>query len=188
VNGRAGRVVALGATLLIAGGSVAACRSAPNLPPGEHTCLGLPVQVCREQVEELEREGMTHGGVVAYRILCAKGPCTVSAGEGTIAVVYADGSGMEGGFGYAVPLGTPPQASRGPLPVMPACVGVPAGPCEEMALAGADEIDDWSTIAAITVRCTSACTPTAGDGQTEVLRVDGTSREVGWTYSSGAPR
>jgi hypothetical protein len=165
----------------------AACGRAPNLAPGTRACLGFPADVCARQVAALEREAVPHGGVVAYRIVCAKAPCTAEQGEGTESVVFADGTGRESGFAYAVAMGTPPEAPFGPLPVTPACVGVPAGWCAEQARAGAEMIADWSTIAVITVRCTSTCTASKGDGETRVLLRDGTLDTQGWSYNGEVP-
>lgn len=170
---------------MIAAGVVAACRMGPDLPPGERTCLGFPPDVCLRQVEGLNLEGSTHGGVVAYRILCTAAQCTEAAGEGTVAVVFADGTGREGGFGYAAPVGTPPERRMGPLPVVPVCLGVPADQCEEFARTSADAIADWTTIASITVRCTTTCTDRDGDGQTLLTLSDGTSTTADWGYTTG---
>jgi hypothetical protein len=174
------------ATILVVGG-LAACRGTPNLPPGERTCLGFPADVCRRQVEELQLEGAAHGGVVAYRILCTSGACTAERGDGTIAVVFADGRGREGGFGYAVPMGTPPERTMGPLPVVPSCIRVAPEVCDEWARTIAEEVPDWSTIRVITIRCTSAspCTEAAGDGEMVVELADGTVRTGAWSTTSG---
>ena len=175
----------LAAAALIAAGLVASCRLAPDLPPGERTCLGLPPEVCLRQVADLEVEGSTPGGVVAYRILCTAAPCTGAAGEGTVAVVFADGTGREGGFGYAAPVGTPPERRTGPLPVVPVCLGVPADQCEEFARTSVEEIADVTTIAAITVRCTTTCTDREGEGQTVLTLADGTTTTHQWNYMTG---
>jgi hypothetical protein len=180
------RVLGLLAAALVAAAGLAAC--APSLPPGTRVCAGFPVEVCQGQVADLEQEGMAHGGVVAYRIVCTSGSCTAAQGQGTEAVVFGDGTGREGGFGYAVPVGTPPPApSRGPLPVAPACLGVPEGWCREMARTGAEGVGDWSSIAAIAVRCTGSCTTTKGDGETRVRLVDGSEQAVGWIYDGEIP-
>jgi hypothetical protein len=175
----------LAASALIAAGVVASCRTAPDLPPGERTCLGFPSEVCLRQVEDLEVEGSTRGGVVAYRILCTAAQCTEAAGEGTVAVVFADGTGREGGFGYASPVGTPPEGTVGPLPVAPVCLGVPADPCEEFARSGVEHVADWSMIRAITVRCTGTCTARDGAGETLVTLADGTTTTQSWSYMTG---
>ncbi|MFH1474638.1 MAG: hypothetical protein ABIG85_02135 [Chloroflexota bacterium] len=172
------------AMLLLASG-IAGC--APSLPPGTRTCLGFPLEVCRRQVAELEREGLAHGGVVAYRIICTSGSCTATQGQGTETVVFADGAGREGGFGYAVPVGTPPEATFGALPVTPSCLGVPADWCAENARTGAEMIPDWATIVSITVRCTSTCTTSRGDGETRVLLLDGSEQTQGWNYNGELP-
>jgi hypothetical protein len=166
---------------------LAACAGPPNLPPGTRACVGFPAVVCARQVADLEREGAAHGGVVAYRIVCSSASCTTEQGDGTAAAVFADGTGRELGFGYAAPVGPPPEATFGPLPVTPVCLGVPAGWCAEHARAGAEMIADWSTIATITVRCTRSCSATAGDGETRVLLRDGTAQTQGWSYSGEVP-
>ncbi len=181
------RLLAAAACLLVVEAGVAACQAAPNLPLGERTCLGFPPDVCRRQVEELELEGAIHGGVVAYRIVCTAPACTAAAGDGSVAVVFADGTGREGGFGYAQPVGTPPERTMGPLPVTPACVGIPAGWCAENARTGAEMIADWSTIAEITVRCSGTCSDTAGTGETRLVLRDGTAQTQGWSYDGEVP-
>jgi hypothetical protein len=172
----------LGSVLLLA-----ACAGAPDLRPGERTCAGFPADVCARQVAELEREGRAHGGVVAYRVVCTSASCTSARGDGTESVVFADGTGREGGFGYAAAEGMPPEATFRPLPVAPSCLGVPAAWCAEQARAGAEMVSDWSTIATITVRCTGACSPAAGEGETRLVLRDGTARTQGWNYSGEAP-
>lgn len=165
---------------------LAACQGAPNLPAGERTCLGFPPDVCQRQVEELEREGAAHGGVVAYRILCVSATCNADRGDGSIAVVFADGTGREGGFGYAAADEMPPDATFGPLPVAPVCVGVEPEQCDEFARAGAEQVADWSTIVSITVRCTATCAADAGGGETVVTVRDGPPVRIAWEYQSGS--
>jgi hypothetical protein len=175
----------IAASALFAAGVLAGCRMGPALPTGERTCLGFPPDVCRREVEGLDLEGTTHGGVAAYRIVCTAASCTEAAGEGTVAVLFADGTGREGGFGYAAPVGTPPEGTMGPLPVAPACLGVPAGQCDEFARSGAEKVADWSTIRAITVRCTTTCTDRDGAGKTLVTLADGTTTTEDWGYMTG---
>jgi len=175
------------AAILASAALLAACAGAPNLPPGTRACVGFPADVCARRVAELEREGATHGGVVAYRIACSSASCTAEQGQGTEAVVFADRTGRELGFGYAVPVGPPPEATFGPLPVTPVCLGVPAGWCAEHARAGVEMIADWSAIATVTVRCTRSCSATAGDGETRVLLLDGTEQTQGWSYNGEVP-
>jgi len=180
------RIIGLLGALVMAVPAVAGC--APSLPPGERTCVGFPAEVCGRQVAELEREAMTHGGLVAYRIVCTSGSCTAAQGEGKETVVFADGSGREGGFGYASPVGPPPVApSRGPLPVTPTCLGVPDGWCTEMARTGVENVADWSSIMAVVVRCTTSCSPTVGDGETRIRLADGSEQTVGWGYNGEVP-
>jgi hypothetical protein len=175
----------LAVTLAAAAGS-AAC--APSLPPGTRVCVGFPAEVCQRQVADLVQEGMTHGGVAAYRIVCTSGSCTAAQGTGTATVVFADGTGRQGGFGYAAAVGTPPpEPSRGLLPVAPACIGVPDGWCREEARTSAEHVADWSSIVAITVHCTSTCTTTKGDGETRVRVVDGSEQATGWNYNGEVP-
>jgi len=73
------------------------------------------------------------------------------------------------------------------LPVAPACLGVPDGWCREMARTGAETVADWSSIAAITVRCTGSCTTTRGDGETRFRLVDGSEQAAGWNYNGEVP-
>ena len=173
------RLPALLASVLV----VAACAGAPDLLPGTRACLGFPAEVCARQVAGLDQEGVVHGGVVAYRIVCTAGPCTAAKGDGTQAVLFADGTGGESGFGYATAVETPgPPPSRAPLPVAPACLGVPPGWCTEQARTGVEGIADWSRVVAITVRCTSTCSLASGDGETRVCLRDVPDESVGWFY------
>ena len=166
--------------LLTAG--LGAC--APSLPPGTRACVGFPADVCERQVAELEREGMGHGGIAGYRIVCTSDGCTSSQGEGRVTVVFADGTGWDRAFGYATPIGAPPAQSPGPLPVEPVCLGVPAAWCLEMARTGAESVADWSTIASITVRCTGSCTTSGGAGETRIRLIDGSPEAItDWNYS-----
>lgn len=181
------RVLGFMAALVVVAFGLGGC--APSLPPGTRACVGFPAEVCQRHVAELEQEGMTHGGVAAYRIVCTSGQCTVERGEGTLTVVFADGTGREGGFGYAVPVGPPPGGTEPPLTVVPACLGVPRAKCEEFARAGAsDSVPAGQTVASITVRCTKTCTETNGDGETLVTLTDGTTRTSGWQYRQGGVR
>jgi hypothetical protein len=167
--------------LIVAGaavGVVAGCAlagGAPNLPSGTRECVGFPAEVCQRQVQELEKEGATHGGVVAYRIVCTPGICTLAQGEGTQTVVFGDGTGREGGFGYAVPAGTPSDGAVPPLPVTPTCLGVPQSWCEDFARNAADEaVRGGQSVVTIAVRCTTSCTGTNGDVEVRVTLGDGT--------------
>ncbi len=171
----------IGSLLIVVGAAVgvfAGCAlagGAPNLPSGTRECVGFPAEVCQRQVRELEQEGGIHGGVVAYRIVCRPGICTLAQGEGTQTVVFGDGTGREGGFGYAVPAGTPPDGTLPPLAVTPTCVGVPQSWCEDFARTAADEaVRGGQSVVAITVRCTTSCTGTNGDVETRVTLGDGT--------------
>lgn len=176
------RLVAILVNLTLLAAGLVAC--APSLPPGTRECVGFPADVCQRQLVELEREGIGHGGVAGYRIVCTSGSCTSSQGEGTETVVFADGTGRDRGFGYAVPIGMPTGQTFGPLPIEPVCLGVPAEWCLEMARTGAENVADWSSIVAITVRCTGSCTTSSGDGETRVRLIDGSEQAItGWNYN-----
>ena len=164
---------------------VAAC--APALAPGTRDCVGFPPDVCQSRLAEVERDGAAHGGVVAYRIECMSDRCTATQGEGKETVLFGDGTMRQGGFGFAVPAQAPPEEDRGPLPVVPACIGVPAEWCRELARNGAQEVVDWSAIATVTVRCTGSCAPTDGDGETRVRLVGGQEHVMDWSYHGEAP-
>jgi hypothetical protein len=72
----------------------------PALAPGTQLCLGVPLQICQEQVASLRQAG--HGGLVAYRITCNRRPaCTIQEGDASVEALYADGSAQGGGFGWA---------------------------------------------------------------------------------------
>ncbi len=174
--------------ILVAGVVSVAWGCAPPLAPGTRACVGFPADVCQRQVAEYTREGQAHGGLAAYRIVCTSTTCTTEQGEGTETVVFADGSSRQGGFAYARAIGPPgPPQSAGPLPVAPACLGVPAGRCEELAWTGAEQVVDWSRIVAITVRCTGVCNDEKGDGETHIRLTDGPDQTVGWSYIGKLP-
>ncbi len=167
------RSLAFAVVVIAAVGLLAGC--APSLPPGTRDCAGFPADVCQRQVEDLEREGVVHGGVVAYRIVCTSGSCTTAGGEGRLTVVFADGTGREGGFGFAVPVGTPPGGTEPPLTVAPVCLGVPQSWCEDFArTAASDASNGGQTVVSITVTCATTCTEANGDVKTRVTLGDGT--------------
>jgi hypothetical protein len=165
--------------LLAAAGALLAACGGPALLPGTRDCIGFPAEVCQQQVVELQDEGRVHGGVAAYRLVCTSGICTPDGGEGKVTVVFGDGSGREGGFGYAVPLGTPPEAPSAPDPplsVTPLCRDVPQSWCQDFARSAADDAArGGQTVVSITVRCTTTCTATNGDVETRVTLSDGTA-------------
>jgi hypothetical protein len=169
--------------------ALAAC--VPSLAPGTRECIGFPAEVCQNRVVDLEDEGQSHSGVVGYRIVCTAATCTVASGEGTETVVFGDGTGREGGFGYASAVDPPPAAgapTAAPAQVEPECVGVPASWCTDLASSGADEVvRDGAWVASITVTCTSTCTETDGKGQTSITLSDGRVIQSDWGYqvSSG---
>lgn len=171
-------LAASGALLAAAGALLAACCG-PSLPPGTRDCIGFPAEVCQRQVDELQDEGRSHGGVAAYRLVCTSGSCTVAGGEGTMTVVFADGTGREGSFGYATPVETPPGelpiVTDPPLTVTPPCLGVPQAWCAEVArTAAAEAARGGQAVVSITARCTTTCTETNGDLETRVTLGDGT--------------
>jgi hypothetical protein len=159
---------------------------APYLPPGTRACDGFPTEVCQNQVADLDQEGMIHGGVAAYRLECTAGSCTAERGEGMLTVVFNDGTGRAGSFGYATPEGTPPggpSATEAPLIVAPVCTGVPQSWCQDFARkAAADATRAGPEAVSITVRCTTTCTGTNGDVETRVTRSDGTVVTSIWGY------
>jgi len=72
----------------------------PALAPGTQLCLGVPPQICQEQVASLRQAG--HGGLVAYRITCNRRPaCTIQEGDASVEALYADATAQSGGFGWA---------------------------------------------------------------------------------------
>lgn len=165
--------------LLAAAGALLAACGGPSLLAGTRDCIGFPAEVCQRQVDELQDEGKSHGGVAAYRLVCTSGSCTVAGGEGTMTVVFADGTGREGTFGYATPVGTPPGDSPvgtdPPLTVTPLCLGVPESWCQDLArTAAAEAARGGQTVVSITLRCTTTCTETNGDLETRVTLGDGT--------------
>jgi hypothetical protein len=165
-------LVAAACTLL------AACGG-PWLLPGTRDCIGFPAEVCQRQVDEIQEEGRSHGGVAAYRFVCTSGSCTVAGGQGMMTVVFADGTGREGSFGYATPVATPtadgPVVTELPLTATPQCLAAPESRCQEFARAAATEAArGGQRVVSITVRCTTTCTITNGDLETRLTLGDGT--------------
>ena len=182
--------MAFGAAVILA---LAAC--APSLPSGTRACVGLPAEVCQNQVADLEQEGQGHGGLTAYRLACSTGSCTSRGGEGRLTVVFGDGTGREGNFGYATPAGNPPDApsaTEPPLTVTPVCLDVPEPWCERSAQAAASEavasegVRGGETVVSVTVRCTTTCTGTTGDAEMRVTLSDGTVVTSSFGYQSSA--
>ncbi len=163
---------------------------AAKLPPGTRECVGFPAEVCQRQVQGLERDGAAHGGVVAYRIVCTSGVCGIDQGEGTQTVVFADGTGGETGFGYAVPAATPPDdglpdGTPAPLPVTPTCIGVPAAWCEDLARSAVEEAERaGEVVVTITVVCSTTCTDRGGAGETRIGLPDGGVLPNPWEYKT----
>jgi hypothetical protein len=174
------------ATMAFVAAILALAGCAPSLPAGTRACVGFPAEVCQNQIADLRQEGMIHGGVAAYRLVCTTGSCTAERGEGMLTVVFNDGTGREGGFGYATPVDTPPgapSATEPPLTVTPVCMGVPQSWCEESARATASgPVTGGRTVVSITVRCTTTCTETTGDAETRVTLSDGTVVTSGFGY------
>jgi len=162
----------------------------PSLAPGTRECIGFPEEVCQNRVVDLEEEGQPHGGVAGYRIVCTAATCTAAGGEGIETVVFGDGTGREGGFGYASPVDPPPAAGAPtftPPTVEPQCLGVPASWCTDLAgSAAAEAVRDGGTAASITVTCTSTCTETDGKGQTSVTLSDGRVIQSSWGYQQSS--
>jgi hypothetical protein len=180
--------MASGAVVILA---LAGCS--PSLVPGTRACVGFPAEVCRTQVADLEQEGTSHGGVAAYRLVCSTGSRTSEGGEGRVTVVFGDGTGRGGSFGYATPAATPPDAqiaTEPPLTVTPACLDVPEPWCERSAQAAASEgvaseaVSGGKTVVSITVRCTTTCTETTGDAEMRVTLSDGTVLTSSFQYRS----
>ena len=174
--------------LLAAAGALLAACGGPSLLPGTKDCVGFPAEVCQTQVADLEQEGLSHGGVTAYRLVCSTGSCTSEGGEGRLTVVFGDGTGREGSFGYATAAGTPPDAQSAtepPLTVTPACLDVPEPWCERSAQAVASEaVSGGKTVVSITVRCTTTCTETTGHAEMRVTLSDGTVHTSSFQYRS----
>lgn len=165
-------------------------------PPGgpyPRTCVDVPEEVCEGQAAAAEDAlPPIHPPIAGFEVRCTAVSCTADSGEGETIVRFTDGSSTTlTGWGYATPVGTPPEgppATRDPsVPVT--CVGMPDVVCDERAdeVWTFDEIlDADSPVASITIRCTSqSCDPDAGDGTTLVRLADGTTREIGWNYQTG---
>jgi len=72
-----------------------------------------------------------------------------------------------------------------PLPVVPVCQGVPAEKCLEFARSGARDLGlGGPDITRIVVRCAVQCTPTKGEGSTDLTFAGGTTLSSGWGYES----
>lgn len=104
---------------------------------------------------------------------------------------YSDGheDHYEMGWSGAVdgpgqPGGPAPIAS---LPVEPTCQGVPAQACWQQAFVGLPNgglAPEQVAVGSIVVRCLKdPCTDAAGDGDTTITFVDGTTSSGSWSYA-----
>lgn len=164
----------------------------PPAPPVD--CRGIPAATCGEIVKDARANAGEPGVVpVSIRAVCTRAACTQAEGEVQVDVRYSDGredhftmgwsSAMDG---LGQPRGPAPIAS---LPVEPVCQGVPAEMCREQAfvgLANGGLAPEPLEVGSIVVTCTRVpCTEAAGDGDTTVTYVDGSTHAASWSYEGG---
>ncbi len=84
---------------------VGACEGMPGFGPalvhGMQLCIGVPDDMCREEVRKLQQQG--RGGLAAWRITCDERPgCTPRRGSAIVEAMFGDGSTDRYGFGWEV--------------------------------------------------------------------------------------
>ena len=179
--------------LALALATASGCGLAPTAGPRVE-CTGIPAGHCPRLVREAEQMARPGGPAIASIVIRAVNPpCTEQACQGETVVNFADGSSASAGWGWQV-AGPAPVAPTGPPPtrppdglIRPACIGVPADQCAELATAGQfpDATPD-PTVVAIEVVCTKLpCTAEWGMGTTTVIHEDGQRDVSGWSYSTG---
>lgn len=191
------RVVGAGlrmlAVLLIGVGIVGGCLppTAPAVPPGTRSCVGLPRASCEQVFQEAEARARERGTVVAGVVVRCTTVCTAASGEAERTVTFADGTTEQGGFGWQATEPAPLDRPREPepsLPVGPTCVGLDLVVCGERALESLDGLgQEVDQVVSIVVVCQPGpCTPTKGEGETTVTFGGGQVRVIGWGYE-GSP-
>jgi len=65
------------------------------------------------------------------------------------------------------------------------CLGVAEAMCLDMAMSAAGELPPDPAVRSISVRCTTVCTPTKGEGTTTVVFANGNPVVSQWGYESG---
>ena len=162
---------------------------APVQPFGETRidCQGVPPQQCQQVLAEA-RDG-SNLPVISLVVRCSAPPCTLQQGQIEIQAEYADGStsGWGSGWGQAVPAPMPagPPEPIMPLPVDPVCIGVEQSVCLDMASNAMINLTSGSPpVESITIRCTAACLPNKGEGESVVVFADGTKMISEWAFES----
>jgi len=175
--------------LLLALGLVAGAVSCGTPPVTGWTCLGVPESMCKSQLADAERNAPPGAGaVVGIRIRCTAATCTEQAGEVEVTATYANGQTVNMGMGWNAAPAAPAPAIPEPLPMAPVCLGVPSDWCRIQAATGPEGGGTFpADLRSITVRCKGTCSPTTGEGSTEYILADGTSRTIQWTYDGDAP-
>jgi len=176
----------------------AACEPAlePLTPIGETRidCQGVPPQQCQQALNEAR--AASNLPVVSLIVRCSAPPCTFQQGQIEIQAQFADGttSGWGSGWSAAVPAPMPVDPARpqpappqpvAPLPVAPVCIGVVQSLCMDMASNAMINVTPGSPpVASITIRCTAACLPNKGEGQSVVVFADGTNMISEWAFET----
>jgi hypothetical protein len=180
-------------TILLAVVVVAACGAdgpseAAALEPIVD-CAGVPAERCQSAVVEAMAEPGNRPHVRAITVRCTAPSCTIQEGQMAVTVLLDDGSQITSGSGWAAAAPGAPVRGEGPevpLPVKPACIGVPPKACEQFAKASLDGLGarPVDTIVSIVVRCAAGvpCVETRGSGSTDLTFRDGTRQTSDWVY------
>jgi hypothetical protein len=183
--------VAILASAFVLVGCIAGAPTPVPVVPGQPfvDCQGVPAATCQTIVDDVRRNADPGSVPVRIKAVCTSPPCTPQGGNVQVEVLYSNGRpdsyGMGWGAAPAEPAQTPPPEPS--LPVLPACLGVPAGPCRNAAVNMVANAGG-RLIRTIVVRCTTAvCTDAKGEGATTVTFGDGTTETSNWSYENGTP-
>ncbi|MGK2850451.1 MAG: hypothetical protein ACSLFN_06030 [Candidatus Limnocylindrales bacterium] len=72
----------------------------PPVLPVQPTCVGVPLERCRETALGAVPVGEDRPAVLSIVVTCTKPPCTASVGDGDTVVTYADRSTSESSWSY----------------------------------------------------------------------------------------
>lgn len=73
---------------------------APRVLPVQPTCVGVPLERCRETALGAVPAGDERPAIASIVVTCTKPPCTEATGDGDMVVTYADRSTSESGWSY----------------------------------------------------------------------------------------
>jgi hypothetical protein len=140
---------------------------------GSSSCTGIPSGACQEQAQRITAR---HPGTTNVDLACGVPACTRAGGAGRAIVTLADNTTITEAFSYA---GDP-----NPLPV-PACTGIAASLCHDLATTAADDQPPSKRIVTIAVKCTAAtCTEQKGEASIVIGFADGSQSSSGTGWES----